>query len=110
MKVSLYVREHSSRKYRKATAKEPMGTTYVLRYGSTWETTDATNWTEATVARLRRETELVQGWKPAPKIKTQIATDLSGGYVEECHLCYMARKSLLLRMFPWVPDTAGNGL
>ena len=76
MKVSLYVREHSSRKYRKATAKEPMGTTYVLRYGSTWETTDAKNWTEANVAKLRRQTEFFQGWQPKPKVKTQGTTDL----------------------------------
>jgi len=38
MKVSLYVSEHSTRKYRKAKSTEPAGTVYVLRYGGTWET------------------------------------------------------------------------
>jgi integrase len=76
MKVSLYVRQHSNRKYRKATAKEPMGTTYVLRYGSTWETTDAKNWTEANATVLRRKIELLQGWQPTPKVRAQVSTDL----------------------------------
>jgi integrase len=76
MKVSLYVRQHSSRKYRKATPKEPMGTTYVLRYGSTWETTDAKNWTEANATVLRRKIELLQGWQPKPKVGAQVSTDL----------------------------------
>ena len=39
MKVSLYVREQGTRKITKANKKyyEP-GTVFVLRYGSTWET------------------------------------------------------------------------
>jgi Phage integrase, N-terminal SAM-like domain len=69
MKVSLYVREHSSRNYRKATPKEPAGTIYVLRYGSTWETTSATNWTEANVARLNKQAQLFQGWVPPAKVR-----------------------------------------
>ena len=74
IKVSLYVSEHSSRELRKATPRESMGTIYVLRYGKKWETIDAKNWTEANVAKLRRQTELLQGWQPKPKIKTQVKT------------------------------------
>jgi integrase/recombinase XerD len=88
MKVSLYVREHSSRKYRKASKNEPMGTTYVLRYGSTWETIAATTAIEARIAMYNKQIEIAQGWKPAPKIKTQITTDLMldaaiDGYLSE---------------------------
>jgi integrase/recombinase XerD len=69
MKVSLYVRDHSTRSYRKPKSIEPMGTIYVLRYGSTWETIKAANWAEATTARLRKEIDLVQGWRPQPAPK-----------------------------------------
>jgi hypothetical protein len=64
MKVSLYVREHSTRKYRKAKSTEPAGTVYVLRYGGTWETLDAANWNDARVAQLRKEAALLEGWRP----------------------------------------------
>ncbi|MGB0021859.1 MAG: phage integrase N-terminal SAM-like domain-containing protein [Candidatus Sulfotelmatobacter sp.] len=64
MKVSLYVREHSTRKYRKAKSTEPAGTIYVLRYGGTWETLDAENWNDARVAQLRKEAALLEGWRP----------------------------------------------
>jgi len=64
MKVSLYVREHSTRKYRKAKSTEPAGTVYVLRYGGTWETLDAKNWNDARVAQLRKEATLLEGWRP----------------------------------------------
>jgi integrase len=64
MKVSLYVREHSTRKYRKATPTEPAGTVYVLRYGSTWETIGAQNWNDARVAELRKRAALLEGWRP----------------------------------------------
>jgi len=64
MKVSLYVREHSTRKYRKAKSTEPAGTVYVLRYGGTWETLDAENWNDARVAQLRKEASLLEGWRP----------------------------------------------
>ncbi len=39
----------------------------MLRYGCTWETTSATNWTEATVAQLSRQFELAIGWRPTVK-------------------------------------------
>jgi len=64
MKVSLYVREHSTRKYRKAKSTEPAGTVYVLRYGGTWETPDAENRNDARVAQLRKEAALLEGWRP----------------------------------------------
>jgi hypothetical protein len=64
MKVSLYVREHSTCKYRKAKSTEPAGTVYVLRYGVTWETIDAENWNDARVAQLRKSTALLEGWRP----------------------------------------------
>lgn len=73
MKVSLYVREHATRKYTKAKPNKifPMGTIYVLRHGSTWETIDAKNWQEANVARLRKDIDLMQGWRPTPKARPE---------------------------------------
>jgi integrase len=76
MRVNLYVREPITRKYRKAKPTEPMGTVYVLRFGTTWETTEATNWTEAMVAAKRKEIDLMQGWKPQPKPKRTVVPDV----------------------------------
>jgi integrase len=69
-KVSLYVREHSSRKYRKANKRfyEP-GTVFVLRYGSTWETVGEVSLVEAERARLHKSVELLGGWRPQTKVK-----------------------------------------
>jgi hypothetical protein len=69
-KVSLYVREHSSRKYRKAKKRfyEP-GTVFVLRYGSTWETVGEVSLADAERARLHRSVELLGGWRPQAKVK-----------------------------------------
>jgi integrase len=64
MKVSLNVREHVTRKYRKAKSTEPAGTIYVLRYGNTFETIDAENWNDARVAQLRKQASLLEGWRP----------------------------------------------
>jgi integrase len=64
MKVSIYVRKHATRKYRKVTTAQPDGTVYVLRYGSTWETINATNWTEAIIAQLKKKAALLEGWRP----------------------------------------------
>jgi integrase/recombinase XerD len=88
MKVSLYVREHSSRKYRKASKNEPKGTTYVLRYGSTWETITATTAIEARIAMYNKQIEIAQGWKPQPKVKVAKSTVLMldaaiDGYLSE---------------------------
>jgi integrase len=71
MKVSLYVREHSTRKYRKAKSTEPAGTVYVLRYGGTWETIDAENWNDARVAQLRKSAALLESWRPKVDKKEQ---------------------------------------
>ena len=74
-KVSLYVREHSSRKYIKVKNTRsndyvyPAGTIYVLRYGSTWETLDSTSLADARIQVLRRQLELQQGWTPEPKLR-----------------------------------------
>jgi hypothetical protein len=45
MKVSLYVREHGSRQYRKYNPKRsyPFDTIWVLRYGTTWENVTRSN-------------------------------------------------------------------
>jgi len=64
MKVSLNVREHVTRKYRKAKSTEPAGTICVLRYGNTFETIDAENWNDARVAQLRKSAALLEGWRP----------------------------------------------
>ncbi|HEY6372319.1 MAG TPA: hypothetical protein VIX37_17215 [Candidatus Sulfotelmatobacter sp.] len=68
MKVTLYVREHSSRKYTKATKKfyEP-GTVFVLRYRSTWETIGAIPLADANRKLLTRSLELMNGVVPNPK-------------------------------------------
>jgi hypothetical protein len=87
MKVSLYVREHSSRKYRKASKNEPMGTTYVLRYGSTWETITATTAIEARIAMYNKKIEVAQGWKPQPKVKVAKSTVLMLDAAIDGYLC-----------------------
>jgi hypothetical protein len=50
IKVSLYVREHGTRRYKpvKRNTSYPPDTTYVLRYGSTWETLTVDNLSDAT--------------------------------------------------------------
>jgi hypothetical protein len=80
MKVTLYIREHGTRRCRKAKPGRnyPMGTIYVLRYGSTWETLPPNlDSTEATVARLNKEIVLFTGKeaaKPKPKPKNDVLT------------------------------------
>ena len=74
MKVSLYIHNYSTRKYERAEPKTiyPLGTIFVLRFGSTWETLkDCTNYAEAKVAALRKEIDLITGAvdKPAPRPK-----------------------------------------
>lgn len=72
MKVSLYIRNHSTRKYELAKRRAyPMGTIFVLRYGSTWETLPANlNFTEATTAKMQKEIALFTGKEaPVPKSK-----------------------------------------
>jgi integrase/recombinase XerD len=69
-KVSLYVREHSSRKYVKANKKfYAPGTIFVLRYDGRWETVGEVSLADAQRARLKREVSLLEGWKPDPQPK-----------------------------------------
>lgn len=75
MKVSLYTRQHGTRKYTKVKDTRsnhlfPSGTIYVLRYGSTWETTNAPSLIEARILVLRRQLELHQGCR-TPKVRAQ---------------------------------------
>jgi integrase/recombinase XerD len=69
-KVSLYVREHDSRKYTKANKRfyEP-GTIFVLRYAGRWETVGEVSLADAQRARLKRECSLLEGWTPEPAPK-----------------------------------------
>jgi hypothetical protein len=63
-KVSLYVRNRSTRQYQKATNRKiyPIGTIYVLRYGKTWETLPGSlSHTEAQVKMLQRQIDFQQG-------------------------------------------------
>ncbi len=77
IKVSLYVREHGTRAYSKVPDKNrpnyPPNTTYVLRYGSTWEALGVDNLSDATAKRIERELELLRGWRPTAKVKPEAA-------------------------------------
>jgi integrase/recombinase XerD len=80
MKVTLYTRERSTRKLTKVknvknATDYPAGTIYVLRFGATWETIPATGWTEAVTARLKKEIDIAQGWKPQPKPKRTVVPE-----------------------------------
>ena len=78
IKVSLYVREHGTRAYNKVPDRNkpiyPPNTTYVLRYGSTWETLNVGNMSDATAKRIERELKLLRGWRPTAKPKQEATT------------------------------------
>ena len=78
IKVSLYVREHGTRAYNKVPDRNkpnyPPNTTYVLRYGSTWETLNVGNLSDATAKCIERELELLRGWRPIAKPKQEATT------------------------------------
>lgn len=81
MRVTLYVRESGTRKYRKANHRTiyPAGTIFVLRYAGRWETLNAQNFTEATVAAKRKEADLIQHGvqrKTEVKLKSKPQSDL----------------------------------
>ena len=63
-KVSLYVREHGTRRYNKIPDRNrpnyPSTTSYVLRYGSTWETLTVDNLSDATAKRIEPDLELLR--------------------------------------------------
>ena len=71
MKVSLYTRDHGTRKYKKHNPKRPYppaGSIFVLRYGRTFETIEANSLSEATTIRIRRQMEIDGGWLPQRKV------------------------------------------
>ncbi len=81
MKVSLYIRNHSTRRYTKTKPKAtyPMGTIFVLRYAGRWETLpENLDYTEARVAKMPKEIDLATGRTepPAPKPRTTDAGTL----------------------------------
>lgn len=96
IKVSLYVREHGTRRYNKVPDRNrpnyPPTTTYVLRYGSTWETLTVDTLSDATAKRIERELELLRGWRPTAKPKPEAATKVKmldeaiDAYLEETAL------------------------
>ena len=63
-KVSLYVREHSTREHRPANKRfyEPE-TIFVLRYRNGWETLGEVSHADAERARLNRSIQLLGGWE-----------------------------------------------
>ena len=72
--VSLYIRNHSTRRYEltKLSTIYPMGTIFVLRYGTTWETLpQGTTFIQARVECLHKQADLITGVvaKPAPKTR-----------------------------------------
>lgn len=74
-KVTLYIREHSSRKYKQATAKwYDVGTVFVLRYKSRWETLGSISYGDAIRASLERSLQLMNGWKPPVTVQKQAET------------------------------------
>jgi hypothetical protein len=78
-KVSLYIRNHSTRRYEKVEPKAiyPTGTIYVLRYAGKWETLPTgTVFAAATAAKMQKEIALFTGRevKPAPKPKSGNST------------------------------------
>jgi hypothetical protein len=44
------------------------------------------------------------------RLVTEYGLEMSGGYVDECHLCYMARKSLLVRFPQYLAPKESYGL
>ena len=75
-KVSLYVREPITRRYKLVTRNKdyPSTTTFVLRYGSAWETLKVDSVAAATAEKIQRELDLLKGWRPTAKTRTQSAS------------------------------------
>lgn len=77
IKVSLYTRESGSRRYQKVPKRGrdyPSTTTFVLRYGSTWETLKVNNLSSAISERIQRELDLLKGWRRTAKPRTESAS------------------------------------
>ncbi len=75
--VSLYVRESGTRKYKKVPERKrpdyPSTTTFVLRYGSTWETLKVDSLAAARAEKIQRELDLLHGGRPTAKPKPERA-------------------------------------
>lgn len=75
IKVSLYTREPITRRYKLVPQRNkpdyPSTTTFVLRYGSTWETLKVDSLPAATDQKIQRELALLRGWVPTAKPKTE---------------------------------------
>jgi hypothetical protein len=73
--VSVYLREHGSRKLRKATPKDDQpDQIFVLRFGSTWETlAPGTGFYQAKIAAVAKQRALANGTAvvPAPQPRNQ---------------------------------------
>jgi hypothetical protein len=69
--VTVYLREHSTRRLRKATIKDDQPhTIFVLRFGTAWETLpEGTDYAHARIAAISRETDLHLGKVVVPKSK-----------------------------------------
>ena len=76
IEVSLYTRESGSRRYVKVKRGRdyPSTTTWVLRYGSTWETLKVSSLAAATSERIQRELDLLKEWRPTTKPRTESAS------------------------------------
>jgi integrase/recombinase XerD len=113
VKVSLYTRESGSRRYQKVPKRGrdyPSTTTFVLRYGSTWETLKVNNLASAISERIQRELDLLRGWIPTAKptvtkdaapvlmldaAKDQYLAEVEAGRKPKTHAAY----SVALRYF-----------
>jgi integrase len=78
IKVSLYTREPITRRYKLVPQRNkpdyPSTTTFVLRYGSTWETLKVDSVAAATAEKIQRELDLLRGWRPSAKPRTESAS------------------------------------
>ena len=75
IRVSLYTREPITRRYKLVPQRNkpdyPSTTTFVLRYGSTWETLKVNSLPAATDQKIQRELALLRGWVPTAKPKPE---------------------------------------
>jgi site-specific recombinase XerD len=75
VKVTIYTREHSSRKLRRAKAKfYEEGTVFVLRHGKTWETLGPIPFADAKAVALQKELDIHIGRRmqlPVPRPQKQ---------------------------------------
>jgi hypothetical protein len=94
MKVTLYTREHGSRRYQKHNPKKIYAarTIWVLRYGRTFETIKANSLSETTMLRIRRQMELDGGWRPQRMEKPETVTVLMLDKAKDAYPCIDSRE------------------